>query len=136
MLGSFLNSSRVCIRIPCDSVSLSGRDSVFGSCVILRNSAVAGNRPESPAGIYIYPGGLEGVRVRINRFIPVPIVVRIWHLTVSCIFESFSSSRHRGHALDRLEREALHPVIQMHARLHVIINAREGVSTRRSFPSD
>jgi len=57
-------------------------DSVFGSCVILRNSAVAGNRPESPAGIYINPGGLEGVRVRINRFIPIPIVVGIWHLTV------------------------------------------------------
>ena len=57
-------------------------DSVFGSCVILRNSAVAGNRPESPAGIYINPGGLEGFRVRINRFIPIPIVVRIWHLTV------------------------------------------------------
>eukprot|EP01043_Picozoa_sp_COSAG02_P029311 COSAG02_NODE_1818_length_10774_cov_4.788009_4_plen_74_part_00 len=43
---------------------------------------MAGNIPESPVGIYIYPGGLEGVRVRINRFIPVPIVVRIWHLTV------------------------------------------------------
>ena len=57
-------------------------DSVFGSCVILRNSAVVGNRPESPAGIYINPGGLEGVRVRINRFIPIPIVVGIWHLTV------------------------------------------------------
>ena len=57
-------------------------DSVFGSCVILRNSAVAGNRPESPAGIYLNPGGLEGVRVRINRFIPIPIVVGIWHLTV------------------------------------------------------
>ena len=57
-------------------------DSVSGSCVILRNSAVVGNRPESPAGIYINPGGLEGVRVRINRFIPIPIVVRIWHLTV------------------------------------------------------
>ena len=37
-------------------------DSVLGSCVILRNSAVAGNRPESPAGIYINTGGLEGVR--------------------------------------------------------------------------
>ena len=59
-------------------------DSVFGSCVILRNSAVAGNRPESPAGIYINPEGLEGVRVRINGFIPIPFVVihRIWHLTV------------------------------------------------------
>ena len=43
---------------------------------------MAGNRPESPAGIYINPGGLEGVRVRIKRFIPIPIVVRIWHLTV------------------------------------------------------
>jgi len=50
--------------------------------VILRNTAVAGNIHESPAGVYIYSGGLEGVRVRINRFIPVPIVVRIWHLTV------------------------------------------------------
>ena len=45
--------------------------SVFGSCVILRNSAVAGNRPESPAGIDINPGRLEGVRVRINGF-PLP----------------------------------------------------------------
>ena len=46
-------------------------DSVFGSCMILRNSAVAGNRPESPAGIYINTEGLEGVRVRINRFIAI-----------------------------------------------------------------
>ena len=45
--------------------------------MILRNSAVAGNRPESPAGIYINPGGLEGVRVRINRFIPIQIVVAL-----------------------------------------------------------
>ena len=57
-------------------------DSVFGSCVILRNSAVAGNRPESPAGIYINPGGLEGVRVRINRFTAPAKGVRVWQFTV------------------------------------------------------
>ena len=57
-------------------------DSVFGSCVILRNSAVVGNRPESPAGIYINPGGLEGVRVRINRFTAPAKGVRVWQFTV------------------------------------------------------
>ena len=58
-------------------------DSVLGSCVILRNSAVAGNRPESPAGIYINPGGLEGVRVRINRFTAPAKGVRVWQFTVA-----------------------------------------------------
>ena len=52
--------------------------------MILRNSAVAGNRPESPAGIYINSEGLEGVRVRKNILIPIPIV-GIWHLTVILI---------------------------------------------------
>ena len=59
---------------------------VFRSCIILRNSVVAGNRTESPAGIYIIPGGLEGVRVRINVFIPIPIVVRIWQFTVHVLY--------------------------------------------------
>ena len=48
-------------------------DSVFGSCMILRNSAVAGNRPESPAGIYINPGGLEGSGFGSLRYV-VPAI--------------------------------------------------------------
>ena len=54
----------------------------FRSCVILRNSAAVGNRPESPAGMYINPGGLEGVRVRINRFTAPAKGVRVWQFTV------------------------------------------------------
>eukprot|EP01043_Picozoa_sp_COSAG02_P099100 COSAG02_NODE_35225_length_471_cov_8.043011_1_plen_135_part_10 len=52
---------------------------VFGS--------VAGNRPESPAGIYIFEYILRFGRgaessTAVDRFIPNPIVVRIWHLMV------------------------------------------------------
>ena len=32
--------------------------------------------------VYIRLGGLEGVWVRINRFIAIPKVVRVWHFTV------------------------------------------------------
>ena len=48
---------------------------------------MVGNRPESPAGIYINPGGLEGVRVRINRFTAPAKGVRVWQFTVRYIFK-------------------------------------------------
>ena len=82
--------------------------------MILRNSAVAGNRPESPAWIYINPGGLEGVRVRINRFIPIPIVVGpVWgygmgilYVCIELLVRSVAGKRPAPVKSDRLKEFA------------------------------
>ncbi len=76
-----------CIGIQCQEVLYLCYDQqcipVFRSCIILRNSVVAGNRTEAPAWIYIYSGGVwKGFGSGFISLLPIPKGVIIWQMTV------------------------------------------------------